>query len=177
MFANDSVANFYTKFGFTKSTEYQYSKMINVSNNEKQLEHVNLVDKANRQNFLNAVKSSVSNERFSMNNYGLTTFWAFGPMCNSVYYHAKEDTFIIADIKGENLYIHQIISSHKVDLERIISLFDNTIKMVTLGFTPYDTYGYIVKELLKSDCTFFYLGKDLEDIEKKKLMFPTLSHA
>jgi len=177
LFANDSVTNFYPKFGFTKSTEYQYSKILNESNNERQLEHVNLGDKAIKQNFLDGVKSSVSNERFSMDNFGLTTFWAIGPMSNSVYYYTKEDTFIIADIKGENLYIHQIISSHKVDLERIISSFYNTIKMVTLGFTPYDTYGYIVKELLKSDCTFFYLGKDLEDIEKKKLMFPTLSHA
>ena len=177
LFGNDSVSKFYPKFGFTKSTEYQYSKMINVSNNEKQLEHVNLVDKANRQNFLNAVKSSVSNERFSMDNFGLTAFWAIGPMSNSVYYCAKEDAFIIADIKGENLYFHQIISTRKVNLEKIISSFGSTIKKVNLRFTPYDTNGYIVKELLKENCTFFYLGKDLEDIEKKKLMFPTLSHA
>lgn len=177
LFANDSVANFYPKFGFTKSTEYQYSKMVNVSNNEKQLKHVNLVDKANRESFLNAVKNNVTNERFSMDNFGLTAFWAIGPMSNSVYYYAKEDAFIIADINGENLCVHQIISTRKVNLEKIISSFGSTIKKVNLGFTPYDTNGYIVKELLKENCTFFYLGKDLQGIEKKKLMFPTLSHA
>ncbi|MGV8984219.1 GNAT family N-acetyltransferase, partial [Clostridium sp.] len=78
LFGNDSVANFYPKFGFTKSTEYQYSKIINISNNEKQLKHVNLVDKSNRQNFFNAVKNNASNERFSMDNFGLTAFWAIG---------------------------------------------------------------------------------------------------
>lgn len=37
--------------------------------------------------------------------------------------------------------------------------------------------SYIIEELRKEDCTLFILGKDLENIEKKKLMFPTLSHA
>ncbi|MGV8981091.1 hypothetical protein [Clostridium sp.] len=98
-------------------------------------------------------------------------------MSNSVYYYSKEDAFIIADIKGENLCVHQIISTHKVNLENIITSFTSTIKKVNLGFTPYDTNGYVVKELVKEDCTFFYLGKDLQQIEKKKLMFPTLSHS
>jgi hypothetical protein len=32
-------------------------------------------------------------------------------------------------------------------------------------------------EYHKEDCTLFILGKDLEIIENKKLIFPTLSHA
>jgi len=48
---------------------------------------------------------------------------------------------------------------------------------VVLGFTPYDEVGYTVKELQKEDCTLFILGEDLEEIEKKKLIFPALSHA
>ena len=78
---------------------------------------------------------------------------------------------------GENLCINQIIASHKVNLETVISSFGSEIKKVTLGFTPYDENGFTVEELYKEDCTLFVLGKDLENIENKKLIFPDLSHA
>jgi hypothetical protein len=111
-----------------------------------------------------------------MDNFGLTAFWAMGPMYNLIYYYADEDAYLIAYIKEGHLWLHQIISTHKVNLEKVISSFGSNIKKVSLGFTPNDTNGYEVKELHKEDCTLFYLGKDLENIEKNKLMFPTLSH-
>lgn len=177
LFANDSVVNFYTKFGFIRGMEYQYSKAVNVANNKMQIEHVNMADKTKRQNFLDTVKKSVSNGRFSMDNFGLTAFWTTGPMSDLVYYCADEYAYVIAYKERGNLWIYQIISTHKVNLEKIISSFDGTIKKVSLGFTPYDTNGYDVRQFHKEDCTLFYLGKDLENIEKEKLIFQTLSHA
>jgi hypothetical protein len=177
LFGNDSVVDFYPKFGFIKGNEYQYSKTINGTNNKTQIKHVNMADKQSRQKFLDTVKSNISNERLSMDNLGLTTFWTTGPMSDLIYCLADEDAYIIADIDKENLWIYQIISTHKVNLETIINSFGNTAKKVILGFTPYDTNGFNIGELHEEDCTFFYLGKDLENIEKKKLMFPTLSHA
>lgn len=177
LFGGDSVVNFYSKFGLIRGTEYQYTKAVNVENSKMQIENVNMADKIKRQNFLDAVKKSVSNGRLSMDNFGLTSFWATGPMGDLVYYYADEDAYVIAYIKKGNLWIYQIISTHKVDLEKIISSFGSTIKEVTLGFTPYDSNGYDVRKFHKDDCTLFYLGKDLENIEKKKLIFPTLSHA
>jgi GNAT superfamily N-acetyltransferase len=177
LFASDSVIDFYPRFGFTKSIEYQYSKSINTANNEMKIEQVNISNMIDRQRFLTAVKNSVNNERLSMDNYGLITFWTTGPMKDLIYYFDDEDAYIIADIEDDNLWIYQIISTRKVNLEKVISAFGSSIKNVTLGFTPYDTEGYDVKEYHKEDCTLFYFGKDLENIEKKKLIFPTLSHA
>jgi predicted GNAT family N-acyltransferase len=177
LFGNDKVVNFYPKFGFTKGTEYQYSKAINAIDKKEQIEHVNIFNKTNRERFLNKVKSCVSNDKFSMDNFGLTAFWTMGPMHNLIYYYAAEDAYLIADIKEERLWLHQIISTHKVNLEKVISSFGSNIKKVSLGFTPNDSDGYDEKELHKEDCTLFYLGKDLENIQKNKLMFPTLSHA
>lgn len=175
LFGSDSVVNFYPKFGFVKSTEYQYSKNIYSINNVKKIKHVDMSDKINWKDFFNALKNSISNDRFTMNNLGLVAFWTIGS--GSVYYLAEEDTYIIADVKEENLFIYQIIASHKVNLETVISSFGSELKKVTLGFTPYDGNGYTVEELHKEDCTLFILGKDLEKIKNKKLMFPILSHA
>jgi GNAT superfamily N-acetyltransferase len=177
LFGNDSVADFYPRFGFTKGMEYQYSKKTNMKNVKEHIVHVNIVDQLSRQRFLDTIKNNAGNSRFSMDNFGLTSFWTMGPLSDSIYYYADEDAYIIADVEGENLNLYEIISAVRVDLEKIISSFGSTISKVTLGFTPYDTDGYDMEELHEEDCTFFYLGKDLENIEKKRLMFPVLSHA
>lgn len=175
LFGNDSVINFYPRFGFVKSKEYQYSKDIYSINNVKKVQQVDISDTVKWEDFFSTVKSSVSNDRFNMNNPGLVAFWT--RWSRSVYYLSEEDTYIIAEVKGENLFIKQIIASHKVNLETVISSFGSEIKKVTLGFTPYDGNGYKVQEFHEEDCTLFILGKDLENMENNKLMFPTLSHA
>lgn len=177
LFANDQVLNFYPKFGFTKATEYQYSKIVNNNNNSKQIEHVVMADSVNRNKFLETAKNCVNNERFSMHNFGLIAFMTIGPMINSIYYCPGEDAYVVADIKEGNLLIHQIISVRLVNLDKVINSFGGAIHKVYLGFTPYDSKGYEINEYYQEDCTLFCLGKDLENIEIRKLMFPTISHA
>lgn len=175
LFANDDVLNFYPKFGFAKSKEYQYSKRINSISNVKKAEPVDMSDKANWGKFFDTVKNSISNDRFTMDNPGLIAFWT--RESKSIYYLAEEDTYIAANIRNDNIYIYQIIANHKVNLEKVINSFGSGIKKVVLGFTPYDVNGYAAEEYHEEDCTLFISGKDLESIENKKLMFPILSHA
>lgn len=145
LFGNDSVINFYPKFGFIKSKQYQYSKDIYSINNVKKIQQVDMSNKVKWEDFFNTVKNSVSNDRFTMDNPGLIAFWT--RWSSSVYYLVEDDTYIIADVKGDNLFIKQIIANHKVNLETVISSFGNDIKKVILGFTPYDVAGYTIDEL------------------------------
>lgn len=174
LFGNDSVTHFYPKFGFVESKEYQYSKTIG-STSKKEVEQIDMSIQSSRDHFLNIVKNSTINDRFTTNNWGLIAFYLlFG---QSVYYLAKEDAYILADIEKEKIFIHQIIATHEVDLEVIIDAFGSEIQEVKLGFTPFDLSDYEVNEVGEEDCTLFILGEDLKQIELKKLMFPTLSHA
>lgn len=175
LFGNHSVINFYPKFGFIKSKEYQYSKDIYSINNIKKIQQVNMNNRDKWEAFFNAVNNSISNDRFTMKNPGLIAFWT--RWSNSVYYLPEEEAYIIAEVEGKDLFIKQIIASHKVDLEFVISSFGSYIKRVTLGFTPYNAVRYNIGEYHKEDCTLFILGKDLEIIENRKLIFPALSHA
>lgn len=177
LFGNDRVLNFYPKFGFQENRQYQYSKTIISINKERQMEHVDITDITSRQEFLNTVKKNVCNYRFFLNNYGLATFWTMGSMSNLIYHYEEEDAYIIAEKRDDTLWLYDIISSHKVNLESMINAFGNSIKKVYLGFAPYDTDGYEVAEYREEDCTLFCLGKDLENIEKERLLFPKLSHA
>lgn len=175
LFGNHSVINFYPKFGFIKSKEYQYSKDIYSINNIKKIQQVNMNNLDEWEAFFKAVNNSISNDRFTMKNPGLIAFWT--RWSNSVYYLPEEEAYIIAEVEGEDLFIKQIIASNKVNLELVISSFGSYIKRVTLGFTPYNEGGYNIGEYHKEDCTLFILGKDLEIIENRKLIFPDLSHA
>lgn len=174
LFGNDSVINFYPKFGFIASKEYQYSKNI-CSNSEIEVEQIDMSIKENRDYFLDRVKNSAINDRFTMDNWGLIAFYLLNEQ--PVYYLAKEEIYILADVEKEKLFIHQMIAPHKVCLERVIHAFGKEISQVELGFTPDDITGYERNEVHEDDSTLFILGRDLEEIEMKKLMFPTLSHA
>lgn len=176
LFANDKVLNFYPKFGFTKASEYQCSKIIDVKNS-KQTKHVDMLNTINRNKFLQTAKNCVNNERFSMQNFSLIAFWTTGSMICKIYYCSSEDAYVIADINEGDLWIYQIISTRKVNLNNVINSFGSAIHKVYLGFTPYDSNDYEVKEYFENDCTLFCMGKDLENIRIRKLMFPTLSHA
>ncbi len=177
LFANDSVLDFYPRFGFVKSLEYQYSKSVDFEGSIKTAKHMDMGDITNRNCLINAAENSISNDRFTMDNTGLIAFYVTGFMRDAVYYIAEEDTYVIAEVEKENVFIHQIIASHKVDLNNVMRSFGSEIKKLTLGFPPIEDNGYDVQQLQEEDCTLFTLGKDLEVIEKKKLRFPTLSHA
>lgn len=175
LFCGDDVVNFYPKFGFVKCKEYQYSKEVNLSDKPNKAERLDLSDNLRWDDFFSTVKNSVTNDRFTMDNPGLIAFWT--KLGYSVYYLGEKDAYIIAFVDGENLFLNQIIAKHKVNLEDVISSFGSDIKKVKLGFTPNTKNGYNIEEYHKEDCTLFILGKDLEIIEREKLMFPILSHA
>jgi len=175
LFANDSVVNFYPKFGFEISQQYQFSKKIPLSKNITTIEVVDLTNKNHWNNFFDVVKGRISNCSFEMNNPGLTGFWT--RWSKSVYYHPQEDAYVVADVNEGTLYIKEIFAEHKINLDAIISSFGDKIKEVTLGFTPCNSDGYSINEYKEEDSTLFILGSDLNNIEDMKLIFPILSHA
>ena len=177
LFANDNVLEFYPKFGFKRSKQYQYSKVV-------QNVHIMSVIRVPMENKLdwkileNAIRSSICNGSFEMaNNPGLIMFYVTKFMRNCVYYVKNQDAYVIAEIEKGKLLIYNIFSKNVVDLYCIIEGFGCDIKETTFGFTPLNTEGYILSELCEKNTTLFVKGKELDGFENKGMMFPTLSHA
>ena len=95
----------------------------------------------------------------------------------SVYYHKDTDTYVIADVENDKIFIQNVFSGKLTELDDILMLFGEDIREVTLGFTPIDTKSYQMAELHEEDCTFFVKGKELAIMEREKLRIPALSHA
>lgn len=177
LFANNSAVEFYPKFGFTKSKEYQYSKKISFNQTIRSIIKVDMTEKHSMEKVLDTIRKINQNNNLHMDNYGLYTFYAACMMREQVYYCEKEDAYVVADIQKKVLYLNQIIAKHKVDLDSVIADFGNEINEVVLGFVPLDTFGYEISEFKDEDLTLYIMGEDLGRIEKEKLRFPLLSHA
>lgn len=174
LFANDEVLDFYPKFGFVKAKEYQYSKKVSISA-EKTVVSSPMDNNEKWQKLVKAFNSNVFHGGFDMvNNLDLMMFHITSYMQNSVYFDEKSGAYIIADVEGENLFIHAVFSPVEISLDDVINMFGKSIKSVTLGFTPIDAEGWNVKEYHEEDTTLFTRGFSLDG---RKVIFQTLSHA
>lgn len=177
LFANDGVLDFYPRFGFGKAVEYQYTKEVSFPN-ARSVTQVPMREKSAWNVLEEAIKKSVCQSSFEMaGNSGLIMFYITKFMQENVYYEEKQQAYVIAEIEEEELFIHNIFSEKRVDLDKIAEAFGRGIKRVNLGFTPEETNGYIVSERKEWDCTLFLKGAGFDGFAQSKIMFPTLAHA
>ena len=108
-------------------------------------------------------------------NEGLFMFYLSQFMNDCVYYIRSMDTYVVAEIDGDNLMIHAIFGDATID--EVIVSFGNQIGNVVLSFTPIDTNGYRVEIVNEEDTTFFVKGKAFEELSECKFMLQAIAHA
>lgn len=185
LFANDSVSDFYPKFGFHKANEYRYSCEIppkrfteGLSGAQTTIERIPMRTKDAWALLEHAIRQSIPQGPFEMvDNNGLILFYVTKYMQENVYYHRELDAFVIAETDGPDLMIHHIFSPRPANISQIIKSFGQNIRRVTLGFTPENCDGYTLSLLKEEDCTLFLKGNGFDGFETARLMFPVLSHA
>lgn len=178
LFANDSVLDFYPKFGFIAVREYQYSKEIKNDNEAIAAEKLDMSLAGSRKLVEERASHSISIQKLAMiKNVGLIMFYCTSFMRNNVYYLRGQDAIVIAEFEGDTLYLQDIFSVSKFDLDNVIkSLTNKEVKKVVLGFTPNDVDGYHAKLLQEKDTTLFVMKDKAALFQDNKLMFPVLSH-
>lgn len=175
LFANDSVLEFYPKFGFCRGTEYVYSKEA-ASAGERRMERFPMDTPENRDRLARAMAESRFQTACEMvGNPGLIFFYAAQFMADCVYHWPEKDLWAIAEEEDGVLTLHNVFGPD-VALEEVIAAFGHC-GPVTLGFAPADPSGWEKQELHEEDCTFFVKGSGFGDFAGKGLRIPTLSHA
>lgn len=179
LFANDSVLDFYPKFGFEPAAEYQHSKDLSVVNPTSKAIKLDMSDNNNRVLLYNAISESVPFSQLAMkDNTSLVMFYCTSIMKESIYYIEDLETIVIADFAENTLYLNDVFCKYEVPLDAIISaLANNEITKVIVGFTPIDTTLYEVFLLKEEDTTLFILDDKFKIFTNRKVMFPVLSHA
>ncbi len=177
LFANDSVLDFYPKFGFRKGTEYQYTKDVD-DQNEFCAVPTPMKNKDDWKLLEQAIKGSVCNSSLdSRFNMELIMFYITKFMKNNVFFIESQNAYVIAEINEDQLKIFNVFSPETSDLDQIIKCFGQRIKKVALAFTPLVKNNYTSTLQTKEDTTLFLLGEDFKDFEEYKMMFPELAYA
>ena len=176
LFAGDAVHNFYPKFGFSQKKQYEYVRKISESK-DKRFQKISMRDKAAWDSIQEKIQNSYHQSAFEMlDNSQLNMFYITKYMQENVFYSEELDTYVVAECEDGTAVISMVISDREQDLVRIVEGFGPGINEVKLGFTPKNTKGFVLREVMQEDTTLFMKG-NLDIVEEEKLMFPLLAHA
>ena len=175
LFANDSVLEFYPKFGFREAKEYQFTKDVTISG-ECTAQNVPLRDKIDFDRTVEILDTKKQNAQLYMvDNPGLYMFYLSQFMTENLFYIEECNSYAIAEVEDDTLILHTIIGNGAVD--EVIRAFGSQVKKVVLCFTPKDTSGLEKSELHEEDTTFFVQGKFFEDSRDDEYMMQAITHA
>lgn len=176
LFANETVLDFYPKFGYKRMTEHSFYKfpknlteMTAMKIPMKSKEDYKLLEAA-------VINSCPQSSIWMLENMELVMFYATQFMSENVYEVKSQNAYVIAELDDCNLFIDQIFAPDKVNLDEIIASFGKEIKKVILGFTPLDTDSFLWEESTDEDTVLYGKGSSLIGLEGLKQRIPTLSH-
>ena len=174
LFANETALEFYPKFSFIKTMEYQYS----VSVQPKTGDFYKLDMSQHKNHALLQHYYSLGNplSDFTLkDNFELLMFYCLNDLKECVYYSKQLDLIVIAQEEENTLLCYDILGRTDASLEEIIASFSSlNSPHVTLGFTPKDTKGYTAMPLEENH---LFITKDMLTHFDKQKMLPLLSHA
>lgn len=177
LYANDSVKEFYPKFGFRKAEEFRFRMHINTENNKMTARHIPMENKKDWDLFLREKNKRKSAGRVKLDTDDLTMFYLTQYMKNNVYFLKASDCIVIAEKEGEILTVYDIFCSTDVDIVSVCSAFGEDIEKVEFAFTPENIERLKKYKYYEEDCTFFILGETIERDMKNICAFPAIAHA
>lgn len=176
LFANDSVLDFYPKFGFQEAKEYRFYIDINHNLNDY-AEPVPMKTKQDWMNFLKEKNQRVSNGIVRLDADGLMMFYLTQFMQNNVYFIKQLDAYVIAEKDNDSLILYDVFSKAPVDITSICNSFGNSVNKVVFAFVPQDTRFIKQYEYKEDDTTFFVRGDNLMQDMGTIFSFPEIVHA
>jgi GNAT superfamily N-acetyltransferase len=159
LFANETVLDFYPKFGFTEVDEYQFSMEFTVDqavqggirrldiNKKEDLDFIN--------QFVNE-RIPVSKIFATGNSQSITMYHCVDIFNHDIYYLEQEDVIVIFQKTENQIDIFDIISKREINIEAILTRIANKgLTKVVLHYTP-DYEGLeFVSNLLKREGALF----------------------
>ncbi|WP_347218272.1 GNAT family N-acetyltransferase [Chryseobacterium sp.] len=182
LFANETVLDFYPKFGLVavqESEAFQTVENLKLSN-AIQKRKLDLDQENDLKLFENLVENAVSNTVFPTKNKSTTFFYCYANpemgYKDSIYFIEDLKCAVVIEMQDKALHILDIFSAEKVDLMNIIAAFqDIPFDEIVLGFSPQQ--GNFQYRPWKDDDLQLFVTPELQSVfEKQPLIVPVLSH-
>ena len=182
LFANDSVLDFYPKFGFIAVDEYQASKQISIIESPYSVRKMDMDNVSDLNLLYETAKNADAQFALSMQgNAGLVMFY-----CNyfelfsfkgNLFYIQDLNAIAVAEYGEDTLILYDILATEKIELEDVLNaLATEQTKRAILKFMPINSENYEVNLFKEEDSTLMVMGDKEELFKNNKLMFPMFSH-
>lgn len=177
LFANDTVLDFYPKFGFEPLEEYQYSRPVN-SDSPPSFRKLDIDNNVDLALLKETVNQSAPISKISVRDHtSMVLFYGMSFMKESIFLIEELETIVFADRDKDTLHLHDVFAKQAVDLDKVIQkISDIDIKQVKLGFTPLDDSGF-EKGLITEEDQLFMLQDQSAFFKEDQWMFPIMSHS
>ena len=183
LFANETVLDFYPRFGFRRETEYQCSLPLAPSADIKRGKARRLdMDSPSGRSLLEAHyrMSNPFSLLPSLDNFNLLMFYCGSFLKDCVYYLPEYNAAAVAeqDVTSGTLLCHDIFCPPGHSLQEILScLAPAGTQKAVLGFLPDGIPDSLLTPLSNEDDTLFTRIPKENPFDGHRLRFPDLSHA
>jgi len=140
LFANQSVLDFYLKFGFEAVEEYVYT--LDFSVNEISSANIRKLN-INNPKDLNFIHQCVSerepvSQKFSTDNpIGIFMFYCLNVFPNDIYILEKENVIVLFKKEHDHIHIFDIVSKNEIDILQILrGISDESTRKIVFYYTP-----------------------------------------
>ncbi|MFD2172295.1 GNAT family N-acetyltransferase [Tumebacillus lipolyticus] len=183
LFANETVLDFYPKFGFQKVLESSYSLAVSDLKKEvalrsalRKLDVDNLADFELMKEFATE-RIPVSSTLGVKGNEHLLMFYFILVFRDALYYDQNEDVILLFEQEDHVLHVFDIVSKRKIDLEKVVSrIISEKTEFIQFHFVPDSDNENIRSTLVtETDDTLFVLPSCAN--ARKPVKFPLTSHA
>lgn len=177
LFANDSVLDFYPKFGFEQRAQYRFETgIVRPSGLARKLNMDSPDDRQMLKHYYQ--KTNPFSKIQVIDNYGLLMFYCASFMKDCVYYSQEYDAVVIAEQEQDRLKYFDVYCGEGNNLRVILSSIARTgAKTLELEFTPCDDSCFDVTWCEGDDDTLFVLSKGRDTVlDRERILFPLISH-
>ncbi|MBC2018377.1 GNAT family N-acetyltransferase [Listeria seeligeri] len=179
LFANDTVLDFYPKFGFERVQESSFTvDATSLKKRNYKIKKLNPDDESDFQLISRIVSNRVplSSILDVKNSEDLLMFYLLIALRDAIYYIEELDAIVLYEQEEEDLYVLDIISTKKLDIVEVLGFLANKkIETIHVSFTPeknkYIDVAYIIET---EDMLFMRPNLFTAD---PYFLFPATSHA
>lgn len=182
LYANDSVVDFYPKFGFVAVDEYQASLKVSNIKNPYAIRKMD-IDNVSDQNLLyETAKHAVALFDITMqDNAGLVMFYSnyfdLFSVKENIFYIEELNAIAIAEYEENTLIVYDVLATKAIPIDDVIhALAVEQTEKVNLQCMPVDKEKYEIHLFKEEDSTLMVMADKKELFQQHKLIFPMLSH-
>jgi predicted N-acetyltransferase YhbS len=183
LFANETVLDFYPKFGFEQVQESSFSlNMDDLKLQPAQTHTIRKLDVNNTTDFemieqFAANRIPLSSLFGVKDNEHLIMFYSILVFNNSLFFIPEEDVIVMYQEEDNELHIFDIISKQNINIDSVLShIVTTSTQKIHFYFTP--DYGdiNIQKEIITESDDTLFVRPLLKDVPEH-FLFPLTSHA